>query len=47
MLAEGSLEFIHADVLFGHVRFDNHAVEYQQTGLSLYKFSETARLLNN
>ena len=42
VLTERALQFVHADVLFGHVRFDDLAVVHQQTGLSLNVFSEAA-----
>lgn len=42
MLTERALQFVHADVLFGHVRFDYFAVVHQEAGLALNIFSEAA-----
>jgi hypothetical protein len=41
VLAERALEFVHADVLLGHVRLDDLAVMHEETGLSLDVFSKT------
>ena len=40
MRAQCTLQFIHTDMLFSHVRCDDFAVMNQEGGLSLNKFAE-------
>lgn len=42
VLAHGALEFVHADVFFGHVGFDDLAVVDEHAGLALNELAEAA-----
>jgi hypothetical protein len=42
MLTQRPLQFVHGDMLFGHVRFDDRSFVNERTGLSLNIFSKTA-----
>jgi hypothetical protein len=47
MLPQRAMQFIHADVLFRHVRFDDGAIVHEQAGLALNKLSEAAIAARN
>lgn len=42
MLAQGALQFVHADMLFFHVRFDDFSVMNQKAGMALHDAPEPA-----
>jgi hypothetical protein len=42
MLAQRALQFVHADVLFLHVRFNEFSSMKQQAGLDLHHAAESA-----
>ena len=44
VFAQGAVQFVHADVLFRHVRFDDLSVMDQQAGLSLDEFAKATKL---